>query len=897
MAVAVTPFIPGSGPTGSWPCIGRAHTVARVVAAVGGSPDTTQGSLVRAGAALVRGPLGGGKTRLVDEVVAVLSAKGRIIRRIVATSATSAVPFGAVAHLLPVGARDSADPLVLIASLREVLASDGDERPVLVIDDAPLLDVATAGVIATLAGAGAVHVVASARDEEPLPDPLVDVLLGDGAYGVNLAPLSEDDIDTLLHLVLGGPVDGAVLHSMRDRSEGNPLFLRELTRSALDSGALVEVGGVWLLRGAAPSSTRLREVVESRLDVVAPLARPALELLALCDVADLDELEAMVGLEALVDLEARGLLRVVYRGIRQFATLGHPLHGEAIRMSLPGMRSRLLLRGHVTWVEAHDPADGTDALQLALWRLDAGLPTDLDSLMHGAQLAAAMHDSRSVLRLARPLFAQRPTAGGGGLLADALFQTGQWTEALAVLETSTGLPAPSWLRVDLTSARANILLWGVGDATSALAALEGLRSDPGMDDRNLARLSAEVASVLVHAGRPGDARLELEDAANSDQLQLMLGASVSYANSLAMGGRTTEAIATIDRALGKRPRSGVSGVADIDAHLVAKAFSMIEAGRLAEAIELATKEYEEAVTIARPLSQFWFMLILGRAHICTGQAATSLRYFTNARALGLDSGLAGPARSAVIGIVMGHSVLGSSAAADAALAEIDSLPPFGFMGPERELAVAWAAVARGDLALARAVLLSGAELAADSGHLTSGIWMLHDVGRLGRPADVVDRLAELVAITDSPFARTRLDHVRAMAAGDLHALSRVADQFEAMGANLHAAEVAVAAGDLCRLQGDQRGAAAFTVRAERYAASCEGATSPALAVATGSVDPLTDREREIAFLAASELTSREIADQLFLSYRTVNNHLQHIYDKLGIRARSELRGALGLGQE
>jgi len=118
-----------------------------------------------------------------------------------------------------------------------------------------------------------------------------------------------------------------------------------------------------------------------------------------------------------------------------------------------------------------------------------------------------------------------------------------------------------------------------------------------------------------------------------------------------------------------------------------------------------------------------------------------------------------------------------------------------------------------------------------------------------------------------------------------------------MGANLLAAEAAVAASDIARDRGDQRAAAAFTVRAERHAALCEGASTPALVVATGVVDPLTDREREIAFLAASELTSREIADQLFLSYRTVNNHLQHIYDKLGIRGRSELRTALGLGQD
>ena len=178
------------------------------------------------------------------------------------------------------------------------------------------------------------------------------------------------------------------------------------------------------------------------------------------------------------------------------------------------MRMRLLLRGHVKWVEEHHVvSDGDDALQLAIWRLDAGLPTDLDSLWHGALLAAAMQDSRSVLRLGRPLFAQRPTAEAGQLIAGALYQTGQWAEAFAMLDQASALPATSSLRVDLAVARATILLWGIGDATSALAILSGLRDDPEMQPPDIDRLTAEYASVLVYAGRPGDALHELEEAA------------------------------------------------------------------------------------------------------------------------------------------------------------------------------------------------------------------------------------------------------------------------------------------------------------------------------------------------------------------------------------------------
>ena len=57
--------------------------------------------------------------------------------------------------------------------------------------------------------------------------------------------------------------------------------------------------------------------------------------------------------------------------------------------------------------------------------------------------------------------------------------------------------------------------------------------------------------------------------------------------------------------------------------------------------------------------------------------------------------------------------------------------------------------------------------------------------------------------------------------------------------------------------------------------------------------PLSDREREIATLAGRGLSSREIAERLYLSIRTVDNHLQKVYSKLGITGRDQLPAALG----
>jgi DNA-binding CsgD family transcriptional regulator len=55
---------------------------------------------------------------------------------------------------------------------------------------------------------------------------------------------------------------------------------------------------------------------------------------------------------------------------------------------------------------------------------------------------------------------------------------------------------------------------------------------------------------------------------------------------------------------------------------------------------------------------------------------------------------------------------------------------------------------------------------------------------------------------------------------------------------------------------------------------------------------LSPQELQIAQMAASGLSNREIADRLFLSHRTVGAHLYRVYPKLGIASRSDLLQAL-----
>lgn len=57
-------------------------------------------------------------------------------------------------------------------------------------------------------------------------------------------------------------------------------------------------------------------------------------------------------------------------------------------------------------------------------------------------------------------------------------------------------------------------------------------------------------------------------------------------------------------------------------------------------------------------------------------------------------------------------------------------------------------------------------------------------------------------------------------------------------------------------------------------------------------DHLTSQELQIAELAADGLSNREIAQQLFLSHRTVGSHLYRMFPKLGITSRGQLHVAL-----
>ncbi|MET7458769.1 helix-turn-helix transcriptional regulator [Streptomyces sp. NPDC005574] len=250
---------------------------------------------------------------------------------------------------------------------------------------------------------------------------------------------------------------------------------------------------------------------------------------------------------------------------------------------------------------------------------------------------------------------------------------------------------------------------------------------------------------------------------------------------------------------------------------------------------------------------------------------------------------------ALSGLAACAALLGDLTAAQRALVEQRTLPllaPAFLSAGEKRLGEAWRSATRGRLTEACDLLTQAARSARETGHLTGEALLLTDVARLGGAKDVADRLGELASASDSVFVFARAGLAAGLAGNDPDQLIAAARGLEAIGADLLAAEAAAAAA-IYRRTGQIRQATAASRRAQASVAHCDGARTPLLADLEAGVT-LTPREREIALLVADSTASKDIATTLHLSVRTVDNHLQHVYTKLGVTTRRQLADALGV---
>jgi len=868
-----------------WPIIGRRPEIEVFERALG------SGELA---GLVIHGRAGTGKTRLADEYRQQAAAAGHPTERVAGSRTTALVPLAAVVALLAgglgrPGPDGQVDTVALFEQTRQALHQHHrGRRLVTVADDASLLDAASLALIGYLAAQGTIFLIATVRTGEPVPD-LVTSLWRDGRLErVDIGDLSRAHLDTLLHLVLGGPMEAGAGREFWEVTRGNPLYVRELVLGGLESGALVDRSGVWHLEGRLPSTTRLLDLVEQRIGLLSAQARSVVELLALCEPLELGYLETAAPAGVLESLERAGLVTITVAD--QEVRLAHPLHGRVVRAAMPRSRARAILLAQAQRLEDGHPVPGPAALQIATWRLDAGGRPDPAVLIRGAHLARHAHDFRLVRRLIEAVPGEQLDAVGALLLGEALYELGVFDAADQILAHGQQQPSSAHVALRLAVTRAKNAQWGLCQPEAALAinatARTVITSSPLAEE-----LVADEASVLTFSGQPGRALAVLERITGGDRRTRVVRA-IAGAPALAMTGRTAEAVRVAEAGYADHVALGDElAIAHPAMHIVNQVFALSEAGRLAEAEQLAQAGAEIAASDRVPIAQIFFAVNLGRVATLQGRVATARRYYAEAAGLAQASHFDGPRRIALSGLALAHAMLADADAATQALAERATGPAFGFRGPEQQLGDAWTAMASRRPAQAAQQLRDAAAQAATTGHRTVESWLLHDLMRIGAQ-DTSARLRELADACDSPLVSARARHSAAARARSARDLTGAVDDFEALGALLLAAEAAAGAAEAFSRDGDQRAATAALRRSSALAAACEGAVTPGLFRAATAV-PLSGREREIVMLAAQGLTSKDIAERLYLSVRTVNNHLQHAYTKLGVNGRAGLAQALG----
>lgn len=879
-AVGATPGIPEV----TWPLVGRTAELEHV----GDRLRAGRGAIVLAGSA------GVGKTRLAIECLGLAAAQGFVPLRVAATQGAAGLAFGAFASFIP-DLVPSTDLLEVLRQIARAISGRGEGKPVAVfVDDAHLLDQSSAALTHLLASTDRTFVLATIRSSEPAPDPVVALWKDGLAERLEIRPLPILQVDELLTAALGGAVDGAMVHMLQRRTEGNALFLRELVLGALEAGVLRRQEDVWRLGGPLPAPSRLIEIIESRLGHLEDPVRRAMNVLALGEPL---EVELFRMADAAIDLEAlerRGLVQIEQQGRRLAARLPHPLYAEVLRARLSPLRARASAEALAVALKAAGGRRREDTLRLAVWSLDGGAPYDPGVMLTAATMARRRNDFPLAERLARA--AVRAGAGfdAGLLLAQVSWLQGRPEEAMAHLASLTPQATTDPQRTLLAMARISVLDWALKRADAALQVAEEAEAtieDVGCRDQ----VTAERARILGRSGHHGEAVSLVVPLLERVSGGALVSACFAAGTSMCVTGQFTDAIAATERGLAAHLElKGPPLPFGPYLHLLIRSVALINAGRLAEGMAVAEREYVKAVEEGSVEAQSFFSWMLSWGALGGGRVATAAR--RSGEAAGAFRALVWPlwVRNALMVRAHALALLGEAGAARAALSELDALavPPREINGSEVPRARAWTEVAGGDVAAGRIRLQEAAAMARSAGAYALESFAVHDMARLGRPADAVARLDELREVVEGPLVSIRADHAHALAALDGRGLERSSLDFESCGALLLAAEASADAAVAWRREGEPRRATGAGRRSAGLAAACEGSRTPALSTGSPVRAALTPRELEIARLAAVGLSDKEIAARLFISHRTVENKLHAAYGKLGVRRRGELAEAL-----
>ena len=705
---------------------------------------------------------------------------------------------------------------------------------------------------------------------------------------MDLAPFAIEEVAALVEAVVAGPAAREVALRLHRLSLGNPLHLRALVEAALDQGALREQNGVWRLVGVFDAPSSVQEVFGARLRQIAPEAREVLDLLACAGWLGRSTLDRLVQPGAIDAADDMGLLLNRRDGDRRSVQLTHPLLTEVVRSELSAGNTARTFARLADALEADGLRRPGDTSRLALWRIEAGedayadLPNaiDLNSPVIRqpeilARIVRSSPDAHDVRRLlARALSDRGQIADAEAVLreavavatepldvieaidqlAECLASSARVHEALALLDqVETRFAADPLAQTHLTLARCRIQMISGALAAGVATALAIVATTPP-EIAFFARVMA--AEALPNIGR-------------ANEVAALVDANVAFYDELASRGVTVNFPRQLFTAqyIGPRIAVGELKAAEADAHAM----------------------YDECVAADFGTGIRETLLRLGTVQLLTGRAESALRNFREAHAAALT-----PSQRlhALGGVAACLAALGREGEAIVVRDELDAIATDHPPSPAVAVIPSGRAAAlhiAGRTSAAIDVLDRATAIATDNGLAAVEAELRHDLVRLGAEHQAT-RLAALAAQCDGPLVAEYASHAHAREANDADQLLAAARGFTSLGLDLYAAEAALAA--VGAAGGSGRVANAATRLAQEALSRCEGAR-PITTVVGPVPARLTRREAEIAGLAARGLSDQDIADELVVSRRTIESHLQRAYTKLGVNSRAELRDALG----
>jgi DNA-binding CsgD family transcriptional regulator len=749
---------------------------------------------------------------------------------------------------------------------------------VVVIDDAHLLSAETAATLAARVMTGDLTLVLGATR----PSGLIGRLRSSGDLAtVELGPLPTADILTVVDTLIGAVPDGATTRALADDSACLLGMLVPTVLAASASGALSITAGIARLRGSLPLAAAVVDRVAARRATLSPEADHVVEAVCVGREVPTAPMTETFGLNALAEAEQAGLISVDESGPVVRPAMGAV--ARVVRAELGVFGAARVARQLVATMPHAPPG------QAVHWRLLAGDDPDPTELLAVATAAQQRGDLAMALDLADRAWRGDELAAGL-VLAELTSTVGDRVGAATVIDDLlTRDDLPGELRAAGSLELATLHLWNFGQPERAIElATDVAAMTKGSDFEAVGQ--GALGAMLGYTGRCREAHGVVAPYLDREGPGQMLSCHVATA-ALAVQGVGDRAVELGRRGLALSEAGG-GDAADLDPEIlvVSLTLALELAGRLDEADSLTLEWYERATK--RSVHHAWIALARMRLELLRGDLPKAARFAGEATAIFGDLDNHAPRRWAVAGRLLAAAQMGHAELVTSSRSELDELGESGvtFLDTDVARARAWADASSGRLDEGRAALRAAAVRAEEAAQwcLAAGAW--HDLVRLGETSDVSPHLDAIAARVGGRLYETHARHARAFAADDPRQLADAAGEYAAMHIVLLAAEAAAHAASAADRRKDKAMRRAATTLLRELEPRCpEAATPPLLDVPMAVLSP---RERDVARLAATGLTSRQIGERLHLSVRTVDNLLQRSYVKLGVAGRRELPGVI-----